>query len=62
MPKRQPNDLVFGEPFEPPCATPGQPTDDEVGAAHAAYIARLRELFDAHKGALGYGDRELIVS
>ena len=62
VPKRAPNDLVFGEPFYPDCATPGEPTDAEVSAAHAAYIGRLHALFNEHRGALGYGDRNLVVS
>lgn len=62
VPKRAPNDLVFGEPFEPACASPGSPTDAEVAAAHAEYVGRLRKLFDEHKGALGFADRELVIS
>ena len=59
---RVPNDLVFGEPIEPACAKPGEPTDAEVQAAHTAYIAALKTLFDEHKAGLGYGDRELLVA
>ena len=33
----------------------------EVQAAHAAYVAALRALFDAHKADFGYGDRQLVV-
>lgn len=63
VPKRAPNDLVLGTPIEPrPCATPGQPTDAEVQAAHADYVKALQTLFDEHKAALGYGDRQLVVS
>jgi len=51
-----------GEPFEPVCAIPGEPTDEEVAHSHASYITALRRLFDAHKGPLGYGDRELTVA
>ena len=61
LPTRVPNDLVLGDPLELQCAKPGEPTDGEVQAAHAAYIAALRELFDAHKAAFGYGDRQLVV-
>ena len=60
--KRVPNDLVFGEPIEPVCAKPGEPTDAEVQVAHTAYIAALKTLFDEHKAGLGYGDRELLVA
>ena len=62
MPKRQAMDLVFGEPFEPPCKEPGLPTDEEVVAGHALYVKKLKALFDAHKEALGFGDRELVVT
>ena len=65
VPRRVPVDLVVGAPLALPFAaleTPGQPTDAEVRAAHGAYVAALRLLFDAHKGALGYGDRELVVT
>jgi len=37
LPTRVPNDLVLGDPLELQCATPGEPTDAEVQAAHAAY-------------------------
>ena len=60
--KRVPNDLVFGEPIEPACAKPGEPTEAEVQVAHTAYIAALKTLFDEHKAGLGYGDRELLVA
>ena len=43
------------------CASPGAPTDEEVKAAHDAYIVALRKLFDAHKASFGFGDRELVV-
>lgn len=59
---RRPTDLVFDEPFEPACATPGRPTDAEVAAAHAEYIARLRRLFDDHKDSFGFEDRQLLVT
>ena len=62
VPKRVPVDVIFGEPFEPTCAARGKPTDEEVQAAHAEYVRRLRKCFDENKEALGYGDRELIVS
>ena len=61
LPKRVPNDLVFGEPLELACAKKGEPTDAEVQAAHAAYVGALKKLFDAHKAEFGFGDRELVV-
>lgn len=59
--RRVPNDLVLGEPLELQCVKPGEPTDGEVQAAHAAYIEALRKLFDDHKAEFGYGDRQLVV-
>ena len=54
---------MLGAPLDlPPCATPGAPTDDEVAAAHRAYVAALRALFDAHKARFGYADRELKIA
>jgi len=62
LPKRGRCDLVFGAPIEAQCATPGEPSESEVAAAHATYIAALKALFEEHKGRLGYGDRELRVA
>ena len=62
LPRRVPLDMVYGEPLElSPTATPGKPTDDEVAVAHAAYIKALQSLFDEHKAAFGYGDRQLKI-
>jgi len=62
LPKRVPVDVVIGDPMELNCATAGFPTDDEVVAAHGAYIAALRELFDTHKERFGCGSRQLVVA
>ena len=62
MPTRVPNDLILGDPLELRCAKSGEPTDGEVQAAHALYIEALRKLFDSHKAAFGYGDRQLVVT
>ncbi|VEU40561.1 unnamed protein product [Pseudo-nitzschia multistriata] len=37
------------------------PTKEEVDRAHAVFIRELTALFDAHKTALGYGDRTLEI-
>jgi hypothetical protein len=55
-------DMVMGEPMELfDCKEPGQPTDQEVDTAHAAYIVALTELFNQRKTDLGWGDRELEI-
>ena len=62
LPFRVPVECVLGAPLVlPACATPGQPTDDEVATAHALYVAALRQLFDEQKGRFGYADRDLKV-
>jgi len=61
IPKRVPCDVVMGEPLEVTCAVPGAPTDEEVSAAHDAYVRALCALFDQHKGRFGYSERELKV-
>jgi len=52
----------MGSPLEVDCATPGQPTDEEVAAAHAAYVGALKKLFDENKAKFGYEDRTLTVT
>jgi hypothetical protein len=62
LPLQVPVDVVMGDPVVlPPCREGGKPTDAEVVAAHAVYVAALRSLFDAQKGRFGYADRELTV-
>ena len=62
LPKQSPLDLVVGAPLElPACGTAGQPTQAEVDAAHAQYVAALRQLFDRNKASFGYADRELTI-
>ena len=48
-------DLVFGAPIEAQCATPGEPSESEVAAAHATYIAALKALAGRQKGAARLG-------
>eukprot|EP00416_Gambierdiscus_australes_P018900 CAMPEP_0171072034 /NCGR_PEP_ID=MMETSP0766_2-20121228/10632_1 /TAXON_ID=439317 /ORGANISM="Gambierdiscus australes, Strain CAWD 149" /LENGTH=323 /DNA_ID=CAMNT_0011528593 /DNA_START=126 /DNA_END=1097 /DNA_ORIENTATION=- len=61
LPKHQPVNVVMGQPFEPACAVPGSPTNEEVVAAHSAYVAALRQLFDERKAEFGYEKRQLEV-
>jgi len=61
LPRRVPLNVVCGAPLDIACATPGQPTDDEVSAACKTYVEALKQLFDTHKEEFGYGERELTV-
>ena len=61
LPRRVPVDVVLGEPLAlPACATPNEPTEAEVDAAHQKYLAALRRL-EEHKSRFGFADRELKV-
>jgi hypothetical protein len=48
-------DLVFGAPIEAQCATPGEPSESEVAAAHATYIAALKAFAGRQRGAARLG-------
>jgi hypothetical protein len=60
-----PVNMVFGEPLDFAklglCKQKGQPTDEEVVRAHAAYKAALVGLFDANKAKYGAAGRELTL-
>ena len=53
--------IVMGEPisFSPKIA--GQPTQDEIDAAHCEFTKAVVTLFDEHKSRLGYAERRLNV-
>jgi 1-acyl-sn-glycerol-3-phosphate acyltransferase len=53
--------VVFGTPIRFKCSEKGQPSRDEVASAHKEFCASLEALFDAHKHALGYGERNLEI-
>ena len=53
--------VCFGEPISWTPKVKGEPTREEINAAHADYMVAIKALFDKHKGALGYGDRELTL-
>lgn len=55
------NTVVVGDPVTFPTKEKGVVTQEELDEAHALFVDKLKELFDKHKGPLGYGDRELIV-
>jgi len=54
-----PQDIVFGDAYRPPHFK--EPTRDEVDAAHAVFVEKLTQLFDAHKAAYGYPNRKLEI-
>ena len=63
-PRTNPNPSPSPSPSPSPNPNPNPNpnlTLTEVQAAHAAYVAALRALFDAHKTDFGYGDRQLVV-
>jgi hypothetical protein len=45
--------------FKP--AQKGHPTQEEIDQAHEEFMIALTSLFDQHKVALGYAERELII-
>mmetsp|Transcript_27180 Transcript_27180/g.59828 ORF Transcript_27180/g.59828 Transcript_27180/m.59828 type:complete len:428 (+) Transcript_27180:186-1469(+) len=55
--------IVVGKPirFERRKEEQQPPTKEELDRAHAIFIRELVALFDAHKTALGYGDRTLEI-
>ena len=53
--------IVMGEPLLFIPKIDGQPNDDELDAAHKAFMTALEKLFDEHKRALGYVDRKLEI-
>jgi 2-acylglycerol O-acyltransferase 2 len=54
--------VVFGKPLVfDDVKTPGKPIPEEVRKAHLQFRRALCALFDEHKQALGYGDRELEI-
>lgn len=48
IPRRHPITTVIGAPIA--VAKTANPSDDDVDRLHAEFCAKLRELFDAHKG------------
>eukprot|EP00455_Lapot_gusevi_P054262 TRINITY_DN8657_c0_g1_i7.p1 TRINITY_DN8657_c0_g1~~TRINITY_DN8657_c0_g1_i7.p1 ORF type:complete len:177 (+),score=39.77 TRINITY_DN8657_c0_g1_i7:253-783(+) len=59
IPYRVPISGVMGLPLDVPFDE--NPSRELVNEYHAKFIARLNELFDEHKHAYGWADRELIV-
>uniref|UniRef100_A0A7S4IJ80 Acyltransferase n=1 Tax=Odontella aurita TaxID=265563 RepID=A0A7S4IJ80_9STRA len=53
--------VVFGKPMAFEIKKVGAPSVEEVNRAHATFTDAVLNLFDEHKNALGYGDRELHI-
>jgi diacylglycerol O-acyltransferase 2, plant len=53
--------IVFGRPLVSEVKEKGAPTKEELDEAHRAFCDALVELFNRHKGSLGYGDRTLEI-
>ena len=55
--------VVFGAPLALPGggAPVAEPSRDEVARAHAAYVAALTQLWEAHKAEFGYAPDERLV-
>lgn len=51
--------VVMGKPLTFESKEKGKPTEEELNNAHDQFSVALRQLFDEHKGRLGYGDRSL---
>ncbi|GMH79207.1 hypothetical protein TrST_g6986 [Triparma strigata] len=55
------NTICFGDPVEYKCKVDGEPTDEELNAAHADFCEKIKALFDSKKKIYGCEDRELII-
>lgn len=56
---RQPLLAVTGAPIEVPLEV--EPTQASIDKYHALFLQELQSLFDRHKAAYGWGDRQLII-
>ncbi|KAG7362083.1 diacylglycerol acyltransferase [Nitzschia inconspicua] len=60
-PRPVPTTVAFGKPILFHVTLAGHPTAEEVDHAHKQFCRALLDLFEEHKHAAGYGDRELEV-
>jgi hypothetical protein len=61
LPYQKPITVVVGQPIRVPPPPPNGSTLDPnlVADYHRQYVVALQRLYDQHKEALGYGDRNL---
>ena len=59
LPQSEKMHIVVGRPLKLPKIP--KPTPEQVSEHHAAYVERLRALFDCHKATFGEGGSELEV-
>jgi len=53
--------VAFGKPLHFVVQQEKDPTDAETNRCHAQFCKALVDLFDEHKGRLGYSDRNLVI-
>ena len=53
--------IALGKPMTWKIKEAGNPTTQELVAAHSEFCKELVKLFNMHKASLGYGDRELEI-
>jgi diacylglycerol O-acyltransferase 2, plant len=58
--QRYPLTAITGRPIEVPVEA--EPTQESIDKYHAQFLEELQGLFDRHKAAYGWGDRQLIIN
>jgi 1-acyl-sn-glycerol-3-phosphate acyltransferase len=60
LPKEKAFGVVYGKPI--PTSKIAEPSDEEVQAVHALYVAEIERLFEQYKGRFGYdADEKLVI-
>ncbi|GMF13371.1 unnamed protein product [Phytophthora lilii] len=63
MPKQPPKNKGFGVVYGKPIPTKltANPTEEEIHAVHAQYVAEIERLFSQYKKEFGYDDDETLL-
>jgi 1-acyl-sn-glycerol-3-phosphate acyltransferase len=63
MPKKLPKEKAFGIVYGKPIPTTlnADPSDEDVQAVHAQYVAEIERIFEQYKGRFGYDADETLV-